>query len=214
VNLALELPPELEDAVDPVHAEIIQQLRAQGARVAVVWPPDAALLWRAALAAVRASPELPDDLATAAGVFARGLGEEADFDLLVMPSLAIREARLSGNTARWDGVQRRLSVRGRTPAAGRSYSLLEPGSVEPGVVVQPGRARISGLSLHVLVVTPEGRPLHQGWGGLDLLQDALATAGAGGSLVLAPRLELLERPDHVSEGVRIALAPYLEPSAR
>jgi hypothetical protein len=212
MNLAVGLPLDLEEGAEPVHAEIVRQLLARGLRVAVIWPADAELLWRAARKAVQGAPGVASELATAAATFTRALQKEADFDLLVMPSLAVREARLTGQTVRWDGVARRLSVRTDSPAGSRSY----PGTGAPleSLVMKPGTAKVPGLSLHVFVLTPEGRVAYQGWGGLDLVHDALAIARLMGDngLVLAPHVELLGSAEHVREGVSLALDPYLGPA--
>ena len=51
LNLALRLPPELEDGVRPVRDEIIRYLQERDARVAVIWPSDAWELWRESMLA-------------------------------------------------------------------------------------------------------------------------------------------------------------------
>src|SRR5512145_984551 len=55
LNLPVQLAPDLEDAVDPVSAEVIRYLQGRGARVAVIWAPDAWALWRDSAAAVQIS---------------------------------------------------------------------------------------------------------------------------------------------------------------
>src|SRR5262245_61224036 len=64
LNLAVALAPDLEDAVEPVNAELIHYLQDHGAHVAVIWDPDAWALWRDAAAAVevarRRTPELAE----------------------------------------------------------------------------------------------------------------------------------------------------------
>src|SRR5262249_4856725 len=46
MNLAVPLAQDLEDAVDPVTWELIRYFQKHSARVAVIWAPDAAALWR------------------------------------------------------------------------------------------------------------------------------------------------------------------------
>jgi hypothetical protein len=195
LNLALRLAPDLEDAVEPVEAEIIRYLQFQGAKVAVIWPPDAWALWRGSMETVRASESLELNLETASRAFTRELSEHADFDLLVMPSLVYRKASVEGRTARWDGVRRKISVRTRTASGG-------------SVVSAEWKGRITALSLHALVFTPEGHAVFQGWGGLDVVHDAvLEPGGNAGRSFLQLQRELLEKPEHVREGVGLALEP-------
>jgi hypothetical protein len=193
LNLALRLAPDLEDAVEPVAEEIIRYLQSHGAKVAVIWPPDAWSLWRDSMAAIQRSEGLTLDLETAARVFVRALTEHADFDLLVMPSLVYREARVLGRSARWDGVLRKISVGTRTPTGA-------------SVVAAEWRGRITALSLHAPVFTPDGRRVFQGWGGLDLVHDAvLDREGNPGRSFLRLQRQLLENAEHVREGVALAL---------
>jgi hypothetical protein len=197
LNLSLRLDHDLEDAVAPVEEEIIRTLQSSGARVALIWPPaDAWSLWRDSMAAIQSSEDPDRDLEAAAGVFVRTLREHADFDLVVMPSLVFREARVVGRTARWDGVQRRVSVR------------VRPGP-ESGAPATEWEGRITGLSLYVLGFTPEGRRLFEGLGGLDLVHDAVVaeTRNHGRSFLRLQR-EVLENPEHVQEGVALALDGY------
>lgn len=202
-NLALRLAPELEDVVEPVERELIRYLQARGNRVAVIWPPDAWSLWRDAMAAVQNSELLDANLETAATVFLRELTEHADFDFFVMPALVYREARVAGRHASWDGVRRRVSVRTRTAATGGNY--LDGSNL---VGSRGGRGRIVGLSLHVLVFTPDGELVHQAWGGIDVVHDAVGPGGARGADRLRLQPELIERPEYLREGIEVALGSY------
>jgi hypothetical protein len=161
LNLAVQLAPDLEDAVDPVQNEVIRYLQRQGVRVAVIWDPDAWTLWRDAEAAVQKSRHSPPELAQVASVFSHELANHADYDLIVFPSLVYRDARVEGRIAQWDGVRRRIRFRARSGAAiGRAQPIPDPVvSTDRGAntVVPQWRGRITGLSLHALVFTPEGR---------------------------------------------------------
>jgi hypothetical protein len=199
LNLAVRLAPDLEEAVEPVEAEMIRYFQAHGARVAVIWPADARWLWRDSTAASQGSEspaldlKMAADLETAAGAFVRALDEHADFDLLVMPSLVYREARVTGRHAHWDGVRRRLTV--HTPmASGENLHTTD------------WSGRIAALSLHTLVFTPEGRRVFHGWGGIDLVHDAvLVKRGSSDRSFLRLQQQLIENPEHVREGVGLAL---------
>ena len=193
LNLAVRLARDLEEAVEPVEAEIIRYFQSHGARVAVIWPSDARWLWQDSVAAIQGRESLAPALETAARVFVRELTEHADFDLLVMPSLVYRQARVTGRHASWDGVRRRVTLHTRT-VTGENLHTMD------------WRGRITGLSLHTLVFTPEGRRVFQGWGGIDLVHDAVLTQeGSHERSFLRLQRQLIENHEHVREGVALAL---------
>ncbi len=200
VNLTVEFDHELEDSLKPIHDEIVRQLQQQPrARVAIIFEPEARALWHECLGIVRSSSELPNSLETALAVFARELGDHDEFDLLLIPSLAWRHARVTGRTARWDGVKRRVSVRG----APRSRPDADAN------LFQNGLAETTGLSLHISALTPTGTMVHRGWGGLDIVHDVVPGGRRGsGRATLVLRRNPLKEPAHLREGVALALGPY------
>jgi hypothetical protein len=218
MNLAVPLWPDLEDAVEPVNDELIRYLQESGFRVAVIWVPDATALWRDSAAAVQQEREEPPEFAEIAGVFSRLLAREAEFDLLVLPSLVFREAEVQGRFAQWDGVRRRIRFRASSAApVGRAQPFPDPfNSTDrsaPGPLNPEWRGRITGLSVHALLITPQGSAVYQGLGGLDLVHDAIRSSGGSGvesSLRLQHRL--LEDSEHVREGISLALRSYLAES--
>jgi hypothetical protein len=217
MNLAVPLASDLEDAVEPVSAELIRYLQAQGVRVAVIWDPDAATLWRDATEAVQAGRDAPPEFAQVAAVFSRALAGQADYDLLVLPSLVFRDARVQGRFAHWDGVRRRIRVRVRSGAPlGTAEPIPDPMASTDrtaGPVTPDWRGRITGLSIHALVLTPEGRGVFQGFGGLDLVHDPVKARGGGPEPpLLHLHSTLLKSSAHVREGIALALDPYLEKS--
>ena len=219
LNLPVQLAPDLEDAVDPVSSEVIRYLQSHGARVAVVYAPDAWALWRDSAAAMESVLKAPPKLAEVASAFSRALAEHAKFDLLVLPSLVYRDARVMGRYALWDGVRRRIRFRSRTGVPlGRAQPIPDPidstDRSAAGAVVTQWRGRITGLSLHTLVFTSEGRGVFQGFGGLDLVHDAVQTReGSPEKPVLQLHSSLLENSLHVREGIALALDPYLVPKS-
>jgi hypothetical protein len=218
MNLAVPLAPDLEDAVEPVDAELIRYLQARGARVAVIWPPDAATLWRDSVAALQAKRDGPPPFAAAASVFSRALAGHADYDLLVLPSLVFRDAEVMGRFAHWDGVRRRIRLRVRSGSPlGRAQPIPDPmvstdrGSAGP--VTPEWRGHITALSIHALVLTPEGRGVFQGFGGLDLVHDPVKEReGSPDQPMLHLQSSVLRSSAHVREGVALALDPYMEKS--
>jgi len=195
LNLAVPLARDLEEVVEPVWVEIIRYFQSNDARVAVIWPADARWLWQSSMLAVHSSESRAPSLETAARAFVRALGEHADFDLLVMPCLVYRKARVIGRHAQWDGVRRRVNLHTRTVTGENLHT-------------RDWRGRITGLSLHALVFTPEGRRVSQGWGGIDLVHDAVLVKGEYSERsFLRLQQQLLENPEHVREGVALALEP-------
>ncbi len=199
VNLAIKFDPALEDSRKPIQDEIVRQLQERPrARVAIIFEPEAHSLWNECLAIVGSSSHLPNTLDTTLEVFAQELVHHADFDLLLVPSLAWRNARVTGRTARWDGVSRRVSVLGKSRSRPDSRKL------------QGGLAETTGLSLHIAALTPSGRIVHQGWGGLDIVHDVIQGGRRrSGEVELVLRRNPLEEPAHVREGVALALGPYV-----
>jgi hypothetical protein len=208
MNLALPLGPDLADAVDPVRGELIRYLQEHGSRVAVVWSPDASEVWREAEAALAPEGGPAPPVEATAVAFARAVAAESPFDLLVMPSLVYRDARVEGRVAYWDGVHRRIRFT-------LEPSAVPPTSVQPSearVEAAPGwrrfRGKITGVTLHALVLSGKGKILFQGFGGLDLVHDVREGKGADESL-----LRLQSRPlqdaANVREGIAVALDPYL-----
>lgn len=203
MNLAVRLPPALEDAVEPVQAELIRYLQSRDGRVALIWPPDAWGLWRESVAAVSRSGPEERHFQEASSFFARELTDHADFQLLVMPSLVVRGARVRGRTAQWDGVRRRITTR-LLPMA--RAGLPDPGT-EAGDAHWEGE--IPALSLHVLVFRPDGEKVYEGWGGIALTHAAMLSSVqryGDRSLVLAPAF--FENRELIREGIGVALDPY------
>ena len=209
LNLGVELSADLEDAVPIVELAIIRNLQARGARVAVIWEPDAVSLWRLAVAAVAPTGSPAADLRSAVVKFTQRLGQSESFDVLLFPTLALREAKVSGRSVRWDGVQRRLDFRQSDDDA--SLPADTPVFGGEGVVAAgEWKGRISALSLHVLAVRPGSKRTLERWGGLDLVHEAVPQRGPNSSSMkpeLKLRRELLAEPDYVDEGVALALDP-------
>jgi hypothetical protein len=186
LNLALRLPEDLEPTVDSVWAILLERGLARAEKVSILDPSDAWELWRGVLleAQLRDAPELLAVLRE----FARDLGGQVEFDLLLVPSLVYREARFDGTIARWDGVRRRLS---------QTEDRDRPDTTEWAFT-----GEITGVSLHLLAFDPKGAQLAQGWGGLDLVHE-LHLEGNRHTLEL--RARPFENRDHLREGVDRAL---------
>jgi len=210
LNLAVKLPMELEDGVQPVRDEIIAYLKRRDARVAVLWPSDAWELWKQSMVASAGAKDGTQRLEQAVGIFVEELARNAEFGAFMLPTLVYREAEVWGDTARWDGVRRRLPQRTRSTANAR-LPALEPSIGESRV----RGAKVPGVSLHVLVFAPDGRRIFEGWGGLDLAHAVLVTGSvATGHGNLVPGLNPFRNPDHLREGIALALDTYVPSTLR
>ena len=205
MNLAVPLGPDLQDAVDPVVAELVAYLRDSGVRVAVIWGPDAIALWAGVETGLTQEGKPLPPVEQIASGFARAVAAESPYDVLLIPSLVYRDARVAGRVAIWDGVQRRIRF------------TLEPSKVAPQAVDAESRitqgprkfeGKITGLSMHALVLSPRGELTFQGFGGLDLVHDIREGEG-GKESVLRLQARPLDDHEHLREGIALALDPYL-----
>jgi hypothetical protein len=157
LNVAVPMPAELKSASAAVWSALEIYLRAHGAALKTLSYPIARELWIASIRDARADPKKKDPgFDDAARRFVAKLKESADFDALIVPSLYVQRAALSGAKAQWDGSERTLKVetrRGEAPA--HSDSAIE------GVV--------PAVSLHAVVFNGEGAKLQEGRAGLALL---------------------------------------------
>jgi len=205
LNVTAIMSPELEDLSAPVWSELETYLRAGDKRLRTASFRDARRLWLSSVQQARAGEKGAragfDD---AARVLVLELAKHTDFDTVIIPSLFIREAPISGDTATWDGVERSLEFEQigrvvRDPSADSSFVGVAPAA-----------------SLHAVVLDAEGNKLQDAVGGLELLvrvrvKETLDSATRGPDLEFAPRTGLFANPENVSEGIAEALAPFFPP---
>jgi hypothetical protein len=211
LNLGLRAPQELRGSEGRVWSELLRYLRQQDRALGALEPSGAERLWAAVVAELAASGA-PPELGTASSRFARELRAQVDYDLLVLPSLVLRRARVSGYQASWDGVHRALPVR---------EALLDKALIEatlPGVVVWGFRGRIAAASLHVAILGASGESIYEGLAGLDVVQELRRERqrGALGSQAwrLEPRPDLFANAEDLHEGVERAFARSVPRTAR
>lgn len=193
LNLVLALPGELEYPSRQVERQITRYLRDTGLQVLVVRLHEARKLLAAG------EPADGDD-AGARRAFVERLRADRAFDVVVLPSLVYREARVRAVTheVAWDGVTRELSIVGEHQ---REYSLSYTADVA---------GRMPAVSLNVLVYDDRGQRIFESYGGLDLVHEAsMVTPGQNLSYQWRLKRHRLEDEDAIREGVAVAFDPYL-----
>lgn len=199
LNLGQRTPPELRGRDAAVWSELLRYLRERDPALAVVDDENALALWTDAVSGL-ADPGAAVERLEAATRFARLLAQHAEYDVVVMPSLVVRRARVGGTHASWDGARRPLPVRTPVPIAAAVDSGID------GVTLHGYRGSIAAASLHVVIVTSDGEPLYEGLAGLDLLQELRWGAGSpsASEWTLEPRGDALADASDLRQGVERA----------
>jgi hypothetical protein len=195
LNLAVRTPRELRGQQEPVWQELVQFLKTNNQQVSVLPTATANVVWEETLAEMVESDTRPE-LDVALASFARRLASQAPYDILVVPSLVLRRARVQGELARWDGVRRRLPT--NVPA---EYDGIDLGAFS--VSKRGFRGTVDAASLHVMMLDSSGEPVFDGLGGLSLIQEA-DRKGEDRPWTLALRDDPFDIPDHLREGIGLA----------
>jgi hypothetical protein len=205
-DLALRTPAELRGREPLVWPELLRYLGTRDRKLAVVDADDAARLWQAAILDLERSGAAREPRAAAAG-FARRVADHVDYDVLVLPALVVRRARVGGYHAFWDGVRRDLPARTPLPLA------LDEGI--SGVEFSGYRGSIAAASLYVALFAPDGALLYEGLAGLDVIQEAARVARPHDAPVwtLAPRRDLFADAAELREGIERAFERRLPRTA-
>lgn len=201
LNLAVRVPAELAGDGALAWAELLQHFLDRGQQVAVLSPESAEALWNAATSDLDSS-DRSQALRTARSRLAQLLADYRDYDVLVVPSLVLRPARVQGAFASWDGVRRIVP---------NASDVIDPGIAD--IMTPPGSVWVNGLSgtiaaasLHVAVLGPDGTTLYEGLGGLDLAREPRRETRKGwASWTFETRRDPLADPEHLREGIDIAV---------
>jgi hypothetical protein len=195
------MPAELKNTSPAVWSALEVYLRAHGAALKTVAYPTARALWLASIRDARADPKKKDPgFDDAARLLIGRLKESAEFDALIVPSLSIQRAVLSGTTATWDGSEQALAFETRR-----------------GELPVPSDAAIEGavpaVSLHAVVFNAEGAKLHDGRAGLALLVRARISPprapGEAPGFSFVPLRDPFEDRALLIQGTAKALAPFV-----
>jgi hypothetical protein len=201
LNVAMAMPPELEFGSPILWAELERFLRAHGKQLKTVARQTARELWVRSIQQARAGEKGPragyDDAARA---LALELRTHAPFDVMIAPSLVVREAQIANRSARWDGVERELEFEADGLAARNLAST-------------PLEGAAPAATLHVAVFDAKGEKLHEGKGGLDLLVRVRVEADSSGvpAFQFVPRADPFEHREYLRDGIAAAFLPFLPP---
>jgi hypothetical protein len=206
LNVVATLPTELEEQADLVWKELEVYLEAHGRRLQTVRLLDARRLWLDSIRQAQAEGASERGFEASLRVLALALTQHAEFDALIVPSLFLQQARMVGKSATWGGVRRRIEVVGEHLNAG-------------SIVLQTSLSgTIQAASLHVVVLDAQGEEVHEGMGGLDLVQHIHLLGKESDSIfkrgfVLEWRPNPFESRAHLREGIAEAFDPFLRPLA-
>ncbi len=205
LNVTAIMPQELEALSSFVWTELEIYLREQGKQLKTASFRDARRLWLGSIRQVRAGEKGAragfDD---AARVLVLELAKHAEFDTVIVPTLFVQKAKISGRSATWDGVKRSLEFEEGSRKAEKLLASI------PFVGTAPA------ASLHAVVLDAKGNKLQEGKGGLELLVRVRVLGRLGSptnshTLEFVTRTDLFANREHVREGIAKALAPFLPP---
>lgn len=204
LNVTSVLSPELKELKDPVWAELEAYLRIGNRRLRTASFRDARKLWIDSIQQSRTNAKgAKVGFKDAARLLVFELAKHAEFDTLVIASLFVREAPISGNAAEWDGVVRELEFERNGRASEDLYVDQKYVGIAPAA------------SLHAVVMDAEGRELQDRVGGIELLARVRAKKILGPAerveLEFAPYSGPFTNAEHIREGITQALAPFFPP---
>ncbi len=209
LNVALRAPAELREFEAPIWRALLRHFQELDRSVSTLSRGDANRVWTDALAALEASGAEPD-LESMFAAFASHLATLADYDLLVMPAVVVRSARVHGSQAFWDGARRELP--GAARLTGPIGELAFRGAPFARRELE---GHIAAASLHVTLMTPDGLTVYQGLGGLDVIQELTpARRGARGPVAVSLRTNPFDEPEQLRKGIARAFERPLRKGAR
>jgi hypothetical protein len=196
-NLTVPAPPELRASAPKVDSALKAFLDERELRVSRVADASAMEFWLESISSARTSGVSDSDLIDHAlrSLAERLRREGVRFDALIAPALVYRQAVVYGGRAKWDGVARTIAVDDTDPSIWKADEVFFEGE-------------FTGISLYVLVYSPEGDGLYEGIGGLDLAHAAVSPRHSN-EYELRLRDEFLDDAERIAQGIEIALGQYL-----
>lgn len=206
LNLAIRTAPALEEGMEPAYRALLEHLQRQDRPLAVIDARDAISLWNEVVSEGGEAPA-GEALRAAASRFAVRLAEQERYGMLVFPALLVRRALVQGYQVTWDGVRHPLPKR-----AFVDDSLSPSGEF---VAMDGLQGSIAAGSLHLAIFSADGALVHEGIGGLGVLQRAELVGAEGRQRwTLARREGAFADADRVREGVERAFSQPLARTAR
>jgi hypothetical protein len=200
VNLAVRAVAEVEPGVDPVWRALVAYFASEHEPAVALMRGDAGALWNEVMADEKKAGG-GGDLFAAYRRFAKRVAEQAEYGSIVFPTLVTHVARLNGRTAEWDGVHRPVEIPGQLSEA---IETFREGKI--WIERHTAEGELAAASLHVAVFSPAGELLHEGTGGLVLLQEVGPPAKRDEfELTTVMRKNPFEAPDQLREGIGVAL---------
>jgi hypothetical protein len=206
LNIVSSLPPELEGSTKLVKAALVEHLEAHGKTVHVIGFRSGRDLWKDSIKEVRTSGE-KQSFENAARVYVRRIGEQIEFDVLIVPSIFIQNAMMRSRTVRWDGAEQRMPIEGGGINSKRANLYLG----------NAGKLNVRAASLFVHVLGRDGNSIQTKRSGLEIVQHlewrVEQKGGYSGteevSQVLVNDTPAIEDIEMVRAGVAAALSPFL-----
>jgi hypothetical protein len=199
-NMTIPVSNDLKARQGDVFGELVGYLRGRGNEIKVMDSFRARKLWSASIADVEASGAATHGYDAAIALFASRASQVASFDALIMPSLVYRDTKIKVDQriVKWDGVIRRYDIVNYSDK-GKRLGLSS--------VISPV---IPGVSLYLVILTPDGEKVFEKYGGISITHDVDLTKS---EVTMTSELKLMERrlfeSDHVRQGIEIVFDPYL-----
>lgn len=196
LNVVIAMPGELTSGAKRVDQALHGYLAERGKSIETLGLAEARKAWLASAMECKAVGRGCRGFDGAARVLARHLRENREYELLIVPYLLLRPARMRLNNVAWDGVERRIERIGESNDGGFE---LDSGSIE-------------APSLAVFAFSSDGDKLFQGVGGLDLAHRLVFPPKRGSQALrwtFELRDDLFSDPALLREGVAVALDPLL-----
>jgi hypothetical protein len=199
VNLAVRAAVELEPGLDPVWRALVAHFTSQQKPTVVLTRGDAGALWNEVMADEKRAGG-GGDLYAAYRRFTLRVAEQAQFGSIVFPTLVTHAARINHRIADWDGIHRPVEVPGNF-----RESIERFGDGKIWIDRHGAQGELAAASLHVAIFSPTGELIHEGTGGLVLLQELAPPAKKDEiELTTVMRKNPFEAPEQLREGIAVA----------
>ncbi|MFK7894760.1 MAG: hypothetical protein AB8G23_02930 [Myxococcota bacterium] len=169
------------------HGKTIQQLRFKTGRG----------LWMDAIGRVEAEKK-ERTFESAARVYAQEIAKEVEYDLLIIPTLYVQNARVSRRWAKWDDAKERIPLKGRLTGNMRFEQVTG--------------TTFKAASIMTAIYTPAGQEVHTKKRGLQLIEHIEVSGGKGSDRNTNYFQQVMNQPAiENTELVRAGVAAVLYP---